>query len=206
MTEPEWLTCSAPWTMLLFVRNRLSDRKRRLFACACCRLIWEHLPGEHVRQAVELGERYADGLVIEQYMEAARRQFNRAVAHERGARARLAQAAGQVLRARFHPESVATLARTGRGAHRLYERQCDLLRDLFAPFRRQTLGEAWQASAAVIDLARGIDEARCWSDLPILADALEDVGCTDAGLLAHLRGPGGHTLGCWAVDAVLGRT
>jgi hypothetical protein len=36
-----------------------------------------------------------------------------------------------------------------------------------------------------------------------MPDALEDAGCTDADLLGHLRGPGPHVLGCWAVDLVL---
>jgi hypothetical protein len=35
---------------------------------------------------------------------------------------------------------------------------------------------------------------------------LEDAGCTDADLLGHLRGPGPHVRGCWAVDLVLGKS
>jgi hypothetical protein len=45
-----------------------------------------------------------------------------------------------------------------------------------------------------------LDPAR----LAILADALEDAGCTDNAILDHLRGPGPHVRGCWAVDLVLG--
>jgi hypothetical protein len=41
--------------------------------------------------------------------------------------------------------------------------------------------------------------------MPILADALEDAGCADAGILAHLRSLGPHVLGCWALDLVLGK-
>jgi hypothetical protein len=41
--------------------------------------------------------------------------------------------------------------------------------------------------------------------LAALADALEDAGCGQMQLLAHLRGPGPHVRGCWAVDWVLGR-
>jgi hypothetical protein len=47
-----------------------------------------------------------------------------------------------------------------------------------------------------------LDPAR----LGILADALEDAGCpAEHELLLHLRGPGPHTRGCFAVDALLGR-
>ncbi len=46
-----------------------------------------------------------------------------------------------------------------------------------------------------------LDPAR----LAVLADALEDGGCADAELLGHLRGPGPHVRGCWAVDLILGK-
>jgi hypothetical protein len=41
--------------------------------------------------------------------------------------------------------------------------------------------------------------------LAVLADALEDAGCSDADLPGHLRGPGPHVRGCWALDTVLGK-
>jgi hypothetical protein len=42
--------------------------------------------------------------------------------------------------------------------------------------------------------------------LAVLADALEEVGCTDADILGHLRGPGPHVRGCWPVDLCLGKS
>jgi hypothetical protein len=39
-----------------------------------------------------------------------------------------------------------------------------------------------------------------------LADALEEAGCDSADLLGHLRGPGPHVRGCWAVDLILGKS
>jgi hypothetical protein len=42
--------------------------------------------------------------------------------------------------------------------------------------------------------------------LALVADALEDAGCTDADLLGHLRGPGPHVRGCWALDLVLSKS
>jgi hypothetical protein len=41
--------------------------------------------------------------------------------------------------------------------------------------------------------------------LAILADALEESGCTEAAVLDHLRGPGPHLLGCHIVDLILGK-
>jgi hypothetical protein len=52
------------------------------------------------------------------------------------------------------------------------------------------------------DLPRGhLDAAR----LAVLADMLEEAGCCELHLLAHLRGPRPHVRGCFAVDALLGR-
>jgi hypothetical protein len=42
--------------------------------------------------------------------------------------------------------------------------------------------------------------------LATLADALEAAGCIDSEVLGHLRFPGLHWRGCWAVDVILGRT
>jgi hypothetical protein len=52
--------------------------------------------------------------------------------------------------------------------------------------------------------ARAIQAEQAWGQLPVLADALEDAGCDDAAVLAHLRGPGPHPGHCWVVDFLLG--
>jgi hypothetical protein len=58
---------------------------------------------------------------------------------------------------------------------------------------------------AVTALARAIYDDRDWAALPVLADALEDADCADAALLGHLRSPGLHARGCWALDLLLGK-
>jgi hypothetical protein len=53
-------------------------------------------------------------------------------------------------------------------------------------------------------VAEMIYDERSFADMPILADPLEDAGCTDDAILSHLRAPGPHVRGCWAVDLCLG--
>src|SRR3954468_9013148 len=61
MTERSWLSCQTPETMLAFLTGKASERKLRLFACACCRRIWDLLSDPALRSAVEIAERYTDG-------------------------------------------------------------------------------------------------------------------------------------------------
>jgi hypothetical protein len=87
---------------------------------------------------------------------------------------------------------------------------CELIRDIFGnPFRPVTVDPAW-LTPTVTDLATvayneralpsgELDPAR----LAVLADALEEAGCSSADLLSHLRSTGPHVRGCWAVDLLL---
>jgi hypothetical protein len=82
--------------------------------------------------------------------------------------------------------------------------QCDLARELVGnPFRPVTTDPAWQ-SVTVLSLARQMYEARDFSAMPILADALQDAGCASDDILTHCRSAGPHVRGCWVVDLVLG--
>jgi hypothetical protein len=90
--------------------------------------------------------------------------------------------------------------------------QCDFLRDLFGnPFRRPSILPEWLTwnYATIVRLARAAYDQR---QLPagkldngllvVLADALEEAGCSGEDILGHLRGPGPHVRGCWPVDLV----
>ncbi len=61
MTEPEWLACKDPKTMFALLQGKTTDRKLRLFSVACCRQIWDMLD-KIGREAVEVAERYTDGM------------------------------------------------------------------------------------------------------------------------------------------------
>ncbi len=63
MTPAEWAASADPEAMARFLGDRLSDRKWRLFHCACVRRIWHLLPDERLRTAVATAERHADGRV-----------------------------------------------------------------------------------------------------------------------------------------------
>jgi hypothetical protein len=79
------------------------------------------------------------------------------------------------------------------------------VREIFGnPFHPVSFYPALRTSSAVA-IARTAYEERRFEDLPLLADVLEEAGCTDAAILVHLRGPGPHVRGCWVVDLVLGK-
>jgi hypothetical protein len=83
-----------------------------------------------------------------------------------------------------------------------------LLREVFPnPFRPMQIDRAWLSwnDGTIPKLAQAIYDERRFADLPILGDALEEAGCTDADILAHCRGGGEHVRGCWVVDLLLGK-
>ncbi len=83
-----------------------------------------------------------------------------------------------------------------------------LVREVFGnPFRPPEIEPEWLLwnHGAARHIAKQIAASGHFADLPILADALEDAGCTDDSLLQHMRSGTTHVPGCWALDAVLGR-
>jgi hypothetical protein len=73
-----------------------------------------------------------------------------------------------------------------------------------SPTGRVGVDRSWRTDTAVM-LARQMYDAREFSAMPILADALQDAECNNDTILNHCRGPGPHVRGCWVVDLVLGK-
>jgi hypothetical protein len=217
MSESEWLGLTNPNALLTFLlwQGRLSDRKRRLFACACCRPFLSLATDRRPSAALEAAEQHADGAASEETLRLARQAARSARRAQPGwspawGACWLAEVAASEQAYCTAPAEAAKLsARLGPGRVPMAEPPalCSLLRDVAGnPFRPSRLDPAWLAwqDGIVPRLARSIYDERAFDRVPILADALEEAGCTDAGLLAHLRRDLHHTRGCWAVDALLG--
>src|SRR5262245_42697585 len=198
MTEAEWLSSVDCDRMLAFLQTRtVSDRKARLFACACCRNIWDILTDESSRKAVEAAELFADGRIrdreralarnapgvwVEAKLAAAR---NGNVIHQADrcalyVRISVANAWSQ----KCHREGDHAGATTAHYAGIASEEaaQSALAREVFGnPFRVPVISSAVLAwnDGTVPKLAEAIYEERAFDRMPILADALEDAGCTD---------------------------
>jgi hypothetical protein len=214
MTEAEWLAGTDPMPMLKFVCGKVSGRKLRLFAVACCRQVAHMLTAE-AREGVELAERVAEGVADSAERKKGRDKAlhvgwlrDEAFRHRRGpAKAAVCDA---LCRQPFKAATV-TVWRTSRSV----SDQCHILRDILPnPFRLVNLDPDWLAwnGGIVRRLAEAADEERPLPSgqldsarLAVLADALEDAGCDNADLIAHLRHPGPHWRGCFALDAVLGK-
>jgi hypothetical protein len=215
MTEAEWMECDHPPAMLGWLAKQVvarkgrragpqRDRRFRLFACACLRRAWERLPPT-CRRAVEYMERYADG-------------GNARTWYRESGKVRGRNSPGSEVKNLFWegfnlPASVISISTATEGHGADAPAQLALVRCLFGnPFRPLTPDPAW-LKPAVVGLAQAAYGGRILPSgeldplhLVALADALEDAGCDDADVLAHLRGPGPHARGCHVVDAVLGRT
>ncbi len=217
MTEQEWLTSAAPAEMLEMVTGRLlpadgtgtrrslpiaTDRKLRLFACACARQVWDGvlcgrcegvvtswkgkqpnpancwecrgtgrvggLTDPRSRNAVEVAERYADGEATAK--ELALASIGNGTCHS---------SAVEAVRAVASPESWMYPRGSTPAA------QAALLRCLFGnPFRPLPRWDwRWNYSTRFAPftlplVARDIYDRRDWAELPVLADAMEEAGCT----------------------------
>lgn len=211
-----------------------SARKLRLYGVGCCRWLGDRLDAS-CRQAVDVAEKFADGgatldELTAAHAEARRRHRSIPVPQlmtmnaDRLAAKQLANHAWKAVDAAARPggplpkkvfEGLFLCATLGGGFATLDQTApavlgllADLLHDVLGnPFRPPCVDPAWLTwnDGTVRSLAETIYAERTHDRLPILADALQDAGCSDAAMLDHCRGTGPHTRGCWVVDALLGK-
>ena len=211
MTGGEWEVCDDIEAMLHSL-NRLSSitpgrRKLALFACGCCRQIWQCLTNQRSREFVVLAERFADQGVNEDLAFRAR-VVGGAYALAPAALALDVSTGRRELNTTTLALEAARAASRCAANTRLVVKQCGICRDIFGnPFRPVAVDPAWLAwrNGTVAKLAQTIYDDRRFDLLQILADALQEAGCTNADILQHCHAPGPHVRGCWVVDLLLGK-
>jgi hypothetical protein len=213
LTEKEWRECGDPLVLLRHLGAAAGDRKTLLLTVACLARISDLLP-EHGRLWMAGAEAAAEGLgsvenlADEDGEDAVFTAYEVAPDERRGA----VDAVLDVFSVRWEqgdwqegetPEPF--LVAAWEAERRL---QADLVRDVFGnPFRPVTPDPGW-LTPAVISLAQAAYDQRSLPagtldlvHLAVLADALEEVGCTDPEVLTHCRQEGAvHVRGCWALD------
>jgi hypothetical protein len=219
--------------MLSCLKGRISERKLRLWAVACCWRIGDVFEDVQSRRAVEGARHFADGAVSCEELTKRRMAVSAVIQETRREGVHLDEkpaalvAAVAATRLPFDTDAAAWgVNNAARAAARLPSAyasynaphaatiareaaaQCDLLRDIVGnPFdEKPAIDPLWQRldHGNIARLVEVIYREERWADLPILADALEEVGCCQEDLLDHLRGPGPRVRGCWVVDRLRG--
>jgi hypothetical protein len=221
MTEADWLRGGRPLSMLGYLldsvgRARYPDHRFRLFACACVRQVQALLGDHRSRLALAVAQRYALGQTDRRGLAQARnaaREASLAIWQDSlagNASEDAVRAAHAALDVTTQPGHIAAwqvcqtlfptlLADWSPGA-------ADLVHDIFGnPFQTPRLPEHWRTwnDRTIPRLARHIHERYRHAELPILADALEEAGCTDESILSHCRSGSLHVPGCWVLELLV---
>jgi hypothetical protein len=235
MTETEWLACTDPAEMMrslrlmgrqsrrylkpvwfAYYKKDLADRKVRLLLLACCQRLCTAIADTSCVELLEMAKQFVENPppllprngTISSYFGVA----GTAGVIESSLRQPIGLALAQL---RLHVGRMARLA-TGKGLAAMEaergaikaeaQAQCRILRDIMGnPFRPVKCNRAWRTSRTVT-LAQNIYDDLAFDRLPVLADAIEETGCHDADILAHCRGTGPHSRGCWVVDLILAKS
>jgi hypothetical protein len=219
--EEQWFSTSSFRRLLNHMRvkhdigqTKLGRRKLRLFACGVCRLmVFDQPVPQKYRDMVEAAEKFADDKTTKAILEKLKIDWTELPGPEWGSlwhasdamnRTVTPSSASAASGAASCVLTVLNLAKV-RGAKK---RLCRAVYEIFGnPYRAPGVDRSmllWR-DATLTKLAQTIYEERRFGDLPILADALEEAGCTDADVLSHCREPGEHVRGCWVVDLMLGK-
>jgi hypothetical protein len=216
MTEKEWLKSNDAIAMLQFLKGKkvATPRKLCLFTCARLRGLLSDQPP--VLALIEIAEQFVEGPVSIEERRSALAKFKTIqdlrtpILDLRSLRLNLVRHCLTVSLAGYGAEMewwhYATGAATCSKAEPEAARQAaTLLRETFlTPLIRRVprIPPSW-LTTNVVSLGQAIYDQRAFDQMPILADALEDAGCTNEEVLAHARGEGPHVRGCWLIDLLL---
>lgn len=217
MTDKEWETRTQHAQGMLWVlrsaqsvaRTKIGRRRLRLFACACCRLVWDCLDDRRHRDAVDIAERFADGLATKSELESAHSavrdlSLGGFLPDDEGVKTRTARSMArattfaQPFDAAFDmtamPVPLAGYQADGKGGEEVL---CDLIRHVFGnPFHAGAAPSF--SSSSVVKLAEAMYAGEDCSFA--LHDALLEAGHPE---LAEHFTEKEHPKGCWVLDTIL---
>ncbi|HEY2909901.1 MAG TPA: hypothetical protein VGI99_06625 [Gemmataceae bacterium] len=230
MTLHHWETERDPFVLLdyLFPMRGMDSteeqpRPSRLYLLACGRQSWDQLPRVG-RALLEVADRVLTRSPPEQSFRRAAMELAEEMTHRRGDAEEIAElerrarSIGLTLPpgepdAAFDPETWGSLAhlvyfpfapltptyrRIAKGFH-----STTFLREVFGAAPKPAYFQPCWRDRNVLSIAQNLDDGRDFSSLPLLADALQDAGCTDPYILEHCRQPRGHIRGCWVIESLL---
>jgi hypothetical protein len=188
--EYGWETTTAVQEMLRLVLPKLSDRKRRLLACALGRAFPKEWLSEIDLATLHASELYAEEQIV-------KREVRRIAKHSRLdflVRSSPAEAIDLMIlqmRQRGVPNADSCIA--------------DTIREIAGnPFSSCKIRHSW-LTGDVRQLCEAIEISQDYGVMPILGDALEDAGCDDRRLLDHCRRDARHSRGCVVLDLLCGK-
>jgi hypothetical protein len=232
VTEEEWLDL-APcdlwkvWCSMPFPEgDDEPERKKLLLVAHLVRQVADQMTDPVFVAVIEAGEKAADGLISQEEMWAAHERARELYATMPQPHEAAQDAANVARRFLYEQNETAEMVIWGAGSRAAHlaggkEKKAvaarteaekamrALIRRLINevhgnPFRPVAFSPAWRTDA-VMSLARQMYDTREFTAMPILADALEEAGCTTAAVLDHCRNADLHVRGCWALDLVLAR-
>jgi hypothetical protein len=220
MTESEWLEWTDPYPMWEFhlrkstpltvrllnaLRGRelQPNRKALLACCAFCRKYWQLIGWDKRREAIAIVEGFVDEKPVSEFRDAAAFTVQTTLGCVLYGEYESVQRKSCYMDA----EELAPARAALEACNKCF---CDLVRDIFGnPFRPVTIQPVW-FTPTVTNLATVAYEERILPSgeldtvrLAVVADALEEAGCTNAEILGHLRSPSVHVRGCWGLDLLL---
>jgi hypothetical protein len=170
MTEAQWLASTDPREMLAFLEGKVSERQRRLFACAWWRSIKPHEDHHEVIASTieevgtytypETGETVGPAWLL--------RDCSVKDQYKERAAALLRDIAGNPWRRHWRSDQLKNSSQESR-----------------VLWVQPVL--TWR-EGTVLRIAQAIEESRDFDRMPILADALQEAGCEDDDVLCHCRG------------------
>jgi hypothetical protein len=219
LTEYRWLAAADFDAAAWMIRRIWQDtpypsvRKSQLFAYACARQVWPFMPDENCRRAVDIAEKFIEGLATRQAAESAaiaamesyRTWDQNTPQFWAGVAAAIAAYPRADRYSDWKSDNALRCVRACLGHGGLLTSPVQIVRDIFGnPFHSVSVQPSLR-TPDVVTLAGHIYHDRAFSVMPQLADALLDAGCEDDDLLSHVRSNGPHVRGCWVVDLLLGK-